>query len=79
MVGERLRQARLAAGLSLQGLADKLERPITRRVVAVRNGRFATVATRISELARALNVQASSLLTESAVEIRWKAFESSGS
>ncbi len=75
MVGERLRQARLAAGLSLQGLADRLERPITRQALSrYETGASQPSPTRIAELATALNVQASSLLTESPVEIQWVAY-----
>ena len=75
MLSERLRQARLAAGLSLQGLADKLERPITRQALSkYETGASQPSPTRIGELATALNVRASSLLTESAVEIHWVAY-----
>ena len=75
MLGQRLRQARLAAGLSLQGLADKLERPITRQALSrYETGASQPSPTRLAELASALNVQASSLLTESAVEVRWVAY-----
>ena len=75
MLRERLRQARLAAGLSLQGLADKLERPITRQALSrYETGASQPSPTRIAELATALNVQASSLLTESPVEIQWVAY-----
>ena len=75
MLGERLRQARLAAGLSLQGLADRLERPITRQALSrYETGASQPSPTRIADLAAALNVQPSSLLTESSVEIRWEAY-----
>ena len=75
MLSERLRQARLAAGLSLQGLADELERPITRQALSkYETGASQPSPSRIADLATALNVPASSLLTESAVEIRWVAF-----
>lgn len=75
MLGERLRQARLAAGLSLQSLADKLEQPITRQALSrYETGASQPGPTRIVELATALNVSTSSLLTESAVRIRWVAY-----
>ena len=75
MLEERLRQARLAAGLSLQGLADKLERPITRQALSkYETGASQPSPTRIAELATALNVRASSLLADSAVDIRWVAY-----
>ena len=34
MLGERIRQARLAAGLSLEGLAERLERPLTKQALS---------------------------------------------
>ena len=34
MLGTRLRQARLAAGLSLEGLAAKLEHPISKQALS---------------------------------------------
>ena len=75
MLGERLRRARLAAGLSLQSLADKLERPITRQALSkYETGASQPSPTRIVELAAALDVTAASLLTESTVEIRWVAY-----
>ena len=75
MLGERLRQARLAAGLSLQGLADKLERPVTRQALSkYETGASQPSPTRIVELAAALNVSPSTLLSESSVEIRWVAY-----
>ena len=75
MLGERLRQARLAAGLSLEGLAAKLERPITKQALSkYEMDASQPSASRIVELSAALNVRASALLTESAVEIRWVAY-----
>ena len=75
MLGARLRQARLAAGLSLQGLADKLERPITRQALSkYETGASQPSPTRIVDLATSLDVPAASLLTESTVEIRWVAY-----
>ena len=75
MLGERLRHARLAAGLSLEGLAEKLERPISKQALSkYERGTSQPPPTRIAELAAALNVRASSLLTQPAAEIEWLAF-----
>ena len=75
MLAERLRQARLAAGLSLEGLAVKLERPITRQALSrYETGASQPPPSRITDIAIALNISASSLLSESTTEIRWVAF-----
>lgn len=75
MLGTRLRQARLAAGLSLEGLAAKLEHPISKQALSkYEKGLAQPTPTRISDIAQALNVTASSLLAEDALEIRWKAY-----
>ncbi len=75
MLGERLRKARLAAGLSLEGLAAKLERPITKQALSkYERGMSEPPLSRIEELADALDVRLSVLLSESAVEIRWVAY-----
>ena len=75
MLGMRLRKARLAAGLSLEGLAARLERPVTKQALSkYERGISEPPLSRIEELATALNVKASTLLTESAVKIRWVAY-----
>ena len=75
MLGGRLRKARLAVGLSLEGLAAKLERPITKQALSkYERGMSEPPLSRIEELATALNVSVSALLTESAVDIRWVAY-----
>ena len=75
MLGTRLRQARLAAGLSLEGLAAKLEHPISKQALSkYEKGSAQPNPIRISDIAQALNVTASSLLTEDAIEIKWEAF-----
>ena len=75
MLGGRLRKARLAAGLSLAGLAAKLERPITKQALSkYERGMSEPPLRRIEELATALNVNVSTLLSESAVTIRWVAY-----
>ena len=75
MLGERLRQARLAAGLSLEGLAERLERRVTKQALSkYERGLSQPPPSRIADIAAALNVRASSLLAESDVEIRWLAY-----
>ena len=75
MLGERLRQARLAAGLTLEGLAKKLERPITRQALSkYETGASEPPPSRITEIAAALNIPISSLLSKPATEIQWLAF-----
>lgn len=75
MLGGRLRQARLAAGLSLEGLAAKLDRPISKQALSkYETGAVQPPPSRFAELAFALNVSTSSLLTDDAVEIRWVAY-----
>ena len=75
MLGERLRQARLAAGLSLEGLAERLERPVTKQALSkYERGLSEPPPSRIADLAAALNVRASSLLAEADVEIKWVAY-----
>ena len=75
MLGERLRQARLAAGLSLEGLAERLERPVTKQALSkYERGLSQPPPSRIADIAAALNVRASSLLAEPDVEIEWIAY-----
>ena len=75
MLGERLRQARLAAGLSLEGLAERLEQPVTKQALSkYERGLSQPPPSRIADLAAALQVRTSSLLAESDVEIKWVAY-----
>lgn len=75
MLGERLRQARLAAGLSLEGLAERLDRPLTKQALSkYERGLSQPPPSRIADIAAALNVRASSLLAETDVEIEWIAY-----
>ena len=75
MLGERLRQARLAAGLSLEGLAERLERPVTKQALSkYERGASQPPPSRLADIAAALNVRASSLLAESDVKIEWVAY-----
>ena len=72
MLGERLRQARLAAGLSLEGLAERLDRPVTKQALSkYERGLSQPPPSRLADIAAALNVRASSLFAESDVQIEW--------
>ena len=75
MLGERLRQARTAAGLSLEGLASRLEQPISRQALSkYETGASQPSPKRLTDIATALNISASSLLTETEADIRWVGF-----
>lgn len=75
MLGQRLRQARLAAGLSLEDLAERLDQPITKQALSkYERGLSQPPPSRIADLAAALHVRTSSLLAESDVEIKWVAY-----
>lgn len=75
MLGTRLRQARLAAGLSLEGLRAQMQRPVSKQALSkYEKGLAQPTPTRIADIAQALNVTASSLLVDDAVEIKWVAY-----
>ena len=75
MLGDRLRQARLAAGLSLEGLAESLKQPITRQALSrYETGASEPSPSRIADIATALNIPASSFLSEPSIEINWLAY-----
>ena len=75
MFGSRLRQARLAEGLTLERLAGMLDPPVTKQALSkYERGISQPSATRIQQLAEALGVQASTLLADFGVEIRWVAY-----
>ena len=75
MLGQRMRQARLAAGLSLEDLAAKLNPPITKQALSkYETGASQPSPSRLAELAAALNVRVSALLVEPQIEIRWQAY-----
>ena len=75
MLGERLRQARLAAGLSLESLAARLDRQITRQALSrYETGASEPSPSRVTDIAAALNISTSSLLSEPTTEIQWVAF-----
>lgn len=75
MIGARLRQARLAAGLSLEQLAAKLSRRLTRQALSkYETNKTEPLASTIMDLARALGVKPSFLLSEPKVSVRWVAY-----
>jgi Zn-dependent peptidase ImmA (M78 family)/DNA-binding XRE family transcriptional regulator len=75
MIGARLRQARLAAGLSLEELASKLERPVTRQALSkYETSKAQPPSATLVDLARALGVRVSRLLSEPEVSVRWVGF-----
>ena len=75
MLGTRLRQARMGAGLSLEGLAARMEHSISKQALSkYEKGLAQPSPSRMGELARALKVTASSLLAEDAIEIEWVAY-----
>lgn len=72
MIGHRIRRARLAAGLSLDDLASKLERPITKQALSkYERGASQPSALMVVELAQALGVKPSRLLSDPDVSVRW--------
>ena len=75
MLGERMRQARLAAGLSLEDLASRLQQPVSKQALSkYEKGASQPSPSRLADLATALNVRVSTLLAEPGVEIRWVAY-----
>ena len=75
MLGQRMRQARLAAGLSLEGLAARLDPPITKQALSkYETGASQPSPGRLAELASALNLRVSALLVEPTIEIQWQAY-----
>ena len=75
MLGQRLRQARLAAGLSLEGLAAKLDPPMTKQALSkYETGASQPPPRRLADLASALHVRTSNLLMEQNADIKWLAY-----
>lgn len=75
LIGQRLRQARLAAGRSLEELASELRRPITKQALSkYERGQTEPSASMIMDLARVLHVRPSFLLSEPTVSVTWVAF-----
>ena len=72
LIGPRLRQARLAAGLSLEGLASKLSRPLSKQALSkYETNKADPSATTLMDIARALGVKPSFLLSEPQVSVEW--------
>src|SRR5690606_29565728 len=68
--GARLRQARLARGLTLEGLAGSLLRPVTKQAISkLENGKARPSPTVLMALAAALDVSPSWLLDQPSMSI----------
>lgn len=77
MIGARMRQARLASGLSLAQVAERLGGTITRAGLSKYElGKSTPGADFLSRLAHVLGVKASYFLQEHSVEVRWLAYRS---
>lgn len=75
MIGARVRQARLAAGLSLDQLASKLTRPLTKQALSkYETNKSEPSASTLVDIARALAVKPSYLLSEPEVSVTWAAY-----
>lgn len=71
----RIRQARLAAGLSLEELASRLERPISKQALSkYEHGQSQPSASMLAALAQALEVKTSSLLSSPRASVTWLGF-----
>ena len=67
MLGESIRQARVAAGMTLEGLASSLERPISKQALSkYERGQAQPPLDRLADIAAALSVPPSVLLSERA-------------
>jgi Zn-dependent peptidase ImmA (M78 family)/DNA-binding XRE family transcriptional regulator len=77
-IGTRLRQARQARGLSLQAVADRLSRPVTRAALSkYERGQVVPRADVLIDLARVLGLPPSHFLEGArgqAVSVRWVAY-----
>ena len=72
MIGPRLRQARLAAGLTQDVLANLVEPPISKQALSkYERGRSQPSTRVLLGLARALGTKASRLLVEPSVQVQW--------
>ncbi|GAB4333654.1 MAG: XRE family transcriptional regulator [Dehalococcoidia bacterium] len=68
----RLRQARLAAGLSLDQLAGRLRRPVTKQALSkFEAGRAKPAMTTLADLSDALGVGAAWLMSKPEVRVSW--------
>lgn len=70
--GARLRQARLARGLTLEGLAGALARPVTKQAISkFETGKARPAPTVLLALAAALDVSPTWLLEKSSMTVEW--------
>lgn len=68
----RLRQARLAAGLSLEGLAGRMRRPVTKQALSkFEAGKAKPLMTTLADLSDALGVGATWLMSQPDVQVSW--------
>ncbi len=68
----RLRQARLAAGLSLDQLANRLRRPVTKQALSkFESGKAKPAMTTLADLSDALGVGAAWLMSRPEVRVSW--------
>ena len=68
MLGESIRQARVAAGMTLEGLASSLEHPISKQALSkYERGQAQPPLDRLADIAAALSVPPSALLSERAI------------
>jgi Zn-dependent peptidase ImmA (M78 family)/transcriptional regulator with XRE-family HTH domain len=75
LIGARLRQARLAAGLSLEDLTSKLERPISKQALSKYESNKSQPSTStLVDLSKALGIRVSRLLSEPEVTVTWAGF-----
>ena len=75
MIGARLRQTRLAAGLTLEQLSSGLTRPLTRQALSkYETNKSEPSASTLMDIARVLGVKPSHLLSESSVSVSWVFF-----
>ena len=75
MIGARLRQTRLAAGLTLEQLAAGLTRPLTRQALSkYETNKSEPSASTLMDIARVLGVKPSHLLSEPSVSVSWVGF-----
>ncbi len=75
VIGDRLRQARLAAGLTLDALVERLDQPITKQALSkYERGLSQPPASRLNDLAKALGVRVSFLLSEAPARVHWRGF-----
>jgi len=78
MIGKRLHQLRLARNLSLEALATKMGGMVTKQAIwKYENGKANPSPSILGKLANALGVNASYLLTESSIRVKFIAYRKS--